>query len=352
MSTDCAVRMASSASQQGVRFGRSPSVLLIGLAIVSVVLIGCFVASLGLGAADITPGEMWGAFFAFDEGSTNHLIIRTVRLPRSLIAALVGAAMALAGAIMQGLTSNPLASPSILGVSTGAAFAVVLSTFIFGVSSLSVYAWFALMGGAITAGLVYLFAALGPGGVTPLNLTLAGTVFSTLIATLTSGILILNQQTLEQVRFWLAGSLAGGDVDLIRQVIPYLIVGFLVALALGRHITTLSLGESVAKGLGQNTAWIKGLGAISVVLLVGGSVSIAGPIGFVGLIVPHLVRFLVGVDYRWILPYVAILGAVILLIADIFARLLIRPQELPVGLVTPLLGTPFFIYLIRTRIRR
>ena len=325
---------------------------LAGLVFSAVVLGVCVLASIAWGAADISLSEAYQALTNFDRASTNHLIIRTVRLPRSLIAVLVGAAMATAGAVMQGLTSNPLASPSILGVSTGAAFAVVLSTFAFGVSSLSVSAWFALLGGATTAVLVYLFAALGPGGVTPLNLTLAGTVFSTLIATLTSSILFLNQQTLEQVRFWLAGSLAGGDINLIWQISPYLSVGFLVALALGRHVTTLSLGENVAKGLGQNTAWVKGLGAIAVVLLVGSSVSLAGPIGFVGLIVPHLVRFWVGVDYRWILPYAALLGAIILLLADICARLLIRPQELPVGLVMPLLGAPFFIYLIRTRIGR
>ncbi len=338
--------------RSSIQLGRSPTLLISGLAIGLVLLVLCLLTSIGLGAADITPREVWNALVAFDESSTNHLIIRTVRLPRSLIAVLVGGAMAIAGAIMQGLTGNPLASPSILGVSTGAAFAVVLSIFVLGVNSLSVYAWFALAGGAITAGLVYLFAALGPGGVTPLNLTLAGTVFSTLIATLTSGILILNQQTLEQVRFWLAGSLAGRDMNLVQQVIPYLIAGFLLALVLGRHVTTLSLGESVAKGLGQNTAWIKGLGAISVVLLVGSSVSIAGPIGFVGLIVPHLVRSWVGVDYRWILPYAVIVGAIMLLIADIGARLVIRPQEVPVGLMMPLVGAPFFIYLIRTRIRR
>ena len=344
--------MVSTPSQRNLQLRRSPSILLAGLGLGVIILLLCLLASVGLGAADVSPQEIWNALFAFDESSTNHLIIRTVRLPRSLIALFVGAAMAIAGAIMQGLTSNPLASPGILGVSTGAAFAVVLSTLTFGVSSLSVYAWFALAGGAVTAGLVYLFAALGPGGVTPLNLTLAGTVFSTLIGTLTSSILILNQQTFEQVRFWLAGSLAGGDIDLVWQVIPYLIAGFLMAQFLSRHVTTLSLGETVARGLGQNTAWIKGLGALSVVLLVGGSVSIAGPIGFVGLIVPHFVRFLVGVDYRWILPYAAILGAVLLLVADIFARLIIRPIEIPVGLVTPLLGAPFFIYLIRTRIRR
>ncbi len=338
--------------QPSKKMKQSSTVLWLGLAGSSAVLVSCLLASISLGAADITVKEMWGSIVAFDANSTHHLIIRTVRFPRSFIAVLVGSSMAMAGAIMQGLTSNPLASPGILGVSTGAAFAVVVSTFLFGVTTLSVYAWFALLGGAITASLVYVFAALGPGGITPLNLTLSGTVFSTLIGTLTTGILVLNQETLEQVRFWLAGSLAGGDIDLIQQVVPYLTVGFIMALALGRHVTTLSLGENVAKGLGQNTAWIKGLGVISVVLLVGGSVSIAGPIGFVGLVVPHLVRFLVGIDYRWILPYAAIVGAIVLLISDIVARLIIRPLELPVGLVTPLLGAPFFIYLIRSRIRQ
>jgi iron complex transport system permease protein len=330
---------------------RSSTTLLSGLGLATLFLAGCFALSIALGAADINLGDIWQALFAFDETVTNHLIIRTVRLPRSLIALVVGMAMATAGAMMQGLTSNPLASPSILGVSTGAAFAVVASTLLFGVSSPSAYSWYALLGGAVTAGLVYLFAALGPGGVTSLNLTLAGTVFSTLIGTLTSGILLMNQQTLEQVRFWLAGSLSGGSMDLVQQMLPFLLSGFGIALILGRHVTALSLGENVAKGLGQNTAWIKGFGALSVVLLVGSSVSVAGPIGFIGLIVPHLVRFVVGVDYRWILPYSALAGAMMLLLADICARLVLRPIEIPVGLVTPLLGAPFFIYLIRTRLR-
>ncbi len=333
------------------RLKRSSSLLLIGLGFGVLLVISCFLVSISLGAADITPSEIWRALFAFDQTSTQHLIIRTVRLPRSVVAVLVGAALAVAGAIMQGLTSNPLASPSILGVNAGAAFAVVLAIFVFRVNSLAIYAWFGLAGGAITAGFVYLFASLGPGGITPLNLTLAGTVFSTLISTLTSGLLILSQQTLEQIRFWLAGSLVGRDADLVWQVLPYLAVGFLIALSLSRHLTPLSLGETVARGLGQNTAWIKGAGAMSVVLLVGGSVAIAGPIGFVGLIVPHLVRFLVGVDYRWILPYAALFGSTILLLADITARWILRPQELPVGLMLPLLGGPFFLYLIRTRIR-
>ena len=315
------------------------------------ILLLCFFASLAVGAADISLGSIYTAFTAFD-GSTEHLIIRTVRLPRSLIATFVGAALAVAGAIMQGITHNPLASPSILGVNAGAAFAVVVATLIFGSSSLSVYAWFAFLGAGITAVMVYLLGSLGRGGLTSLNLTIAGAALTLFISSITSGILIISQRTLEEIRFWIAGSIAGRELDLFMQVLPYLGVGLLLAFALGRQITTLSLGEDVAKGLGQQTAWVKIAAAVSVVLLAGGSVAIAGPIGFIGLIIPHMSRFLVGVDYRWILPYAPMLGAILLLVADTCARIVIQPQELPVGLVMPLIGAPFFIYLIRSKVKR
>ena len=315
------------------------------------ILLLCFFASLAVGAADISLGSIYTAFTAFD-GSTEHLIIRTVRLPRSLIATFVGAALAVAGAIMQGITHNPLASPSILGVNAGAAFAVVVATFIFGSSSLSVYAWFAFLGAGITAVMVYFLGSLGRGGLTSLNLTIAGAALTAFISSITSGILIISQRTLEEIRFWIAGSIAGRELDLFMQVLPYLGVGLLLAFALGRQITTLSLGEDVAKGLGQQTAWVKIAAAVSVVLLAGGSVAIAGPIGFIGLIIPHMSRFLVGVDYRWILPYAPMLGAILLLVADTCARIVIQPQELPVGLVMPLIGAPFFIYLIRSKVKR
>lgn len=344
--------MTSAILKRTLSITRSPAMLTGGLLLAALLTVVCVFASIGLGAADITPAEVWDALFNFDSESTHHLIIRTLRLPRSLIAITVGASLAIAGAIMQGLTGNPLSSPSILGVSAGAAFTVVLSTFLFGVNNPSLYAGLGLLGGATVAILVYAFAALGAGGVTPLNLILAGTVFTTLISTLTATILILSQETLDQVRFWLAGSLGSGDLDTLLRISPYFLIGFIIAIALGRQITTLSLGETIAQGLGQNTSHIKILGAISAVLLVGGSVAIAGPIGFVGLIVPHFVRFLVGIDYRWIIPYSAFAGAIILLLADILARLLIRPLELPVGLVMPLFGSPFFIYIIRTRIKR
>jgi iron complex transport system permease protein len=303
------------------------------------------------GAAEISLDKIVAALIAFN-GSTDHLIIRTMRLPRSLIAMLVGAAIAVAGALMQGLTRNPLADPGILGINAGAAMAVVITVFLCGTSSLSLYAWCAFLGAGVTAVLVYWLGSLGRGGLTPLNLTIAGAAITALLSSLTTGILILSQQTLDEIRFWLAGSVAGRDFTLFLQVLPYIAVGLVVAFALGRQITTLSLGEDVAQGLGQRTAWVKVIAALSVVLLAGSSVAAAGPIGFIGLVIPHTVRFLVGVDYRWILPYSAIFGAILLLLADISARLLIAPQELPVGVMTAILGAPFFIYLARWKVKR
>jgi iron complex transport system permease protein len=330
---------------------RRYSLLVSGLILGGFILWLSFIASISWGAADISFQDIYRAFTDFD-GSSNHLIIRTVRLPRSLIAMLVGAALAVAGAIMQGLTLNPLASPSILGVNAGAALAVVLGTLILGSVSVNVYTWFAFAGAAISAVTVYLLGSLGRGGLTPFNLTIAGAAFSAFISSVTSGILILSQRTLEEIRFWLAGSVAGKDLDLLLQVLPYICIGLVLGLALSKQITLLSLGEDTARSLGQSTALIKILAAISIVLLAGSSVAIAGPIGFVGLIVPHLVRFLVGIDYRWILPYSAILGAIVVLIADTCGRLVVKPTELPVGLVMPLIGAPFFIYLIRWKVKR
>jgi iron complex transport system permease protein len=330
---------------------KDQSIRWLGLLLGVGILMVSFVASMTFGAADISLGQVYNAIFAFDN-STDHLIIRTVRLPRSLIAMSVGSALAVAGSLMQGITGNPLASPAILGVNAGAAFAVVVATLFFGGNSLGLYAGFAFLGAGITAILVYTFASLGRGGLSPLNLTLAGAALTAFLASLTSGILIVSQRTLEEIRFWLAGSVAGRDLTLFMQVLPYLAIGLLFAFALGKQVTILSLGDDIAQGLGQNTAIIKVMAAVCIILLAGGSVAIAGPIGFVGLIIPHIVRLLVGTDYRWILPYAALLGGILLLLADIVARLIVQPQELPVGLIMPILGAPFFIYLIRSKVKR
>ena len=329
--------------------GRFP--LIAGLLLGGLILWLSLIASITWGAADISFQDIYQAFTAFD-GSSNHLIIRTVRLPRSLIALVVGAALAVAGAIMQGLTRNPLASPQILGVNAGAAFAVVGGTFVLGSSSLNINTWLAFTGAAISAITVYLLGSVGRGGLTPYNLTIAGAALTAFISSVTSGILIVSQRTLDEIRFWLAGSVAGRDMNLLLQVLPYICIGLIMAISLSRQITILSLGEDTAKSLGQSTALIKILAAISIILLAGASVAIAGPIGFVGLIVPHIVRLLVGFDYGWILPYSAILGAIVVLIADICGRLVVRPTELPVGLMMPLIGVPFFIYLIRWKLKK
>ncbi|MBF2005616.1 FecCD family ABC transporter permease [Chlorogloeopsis fritschii PCC 9212] len=324
---------------------------LVGLLIGLTILLVCLVYSVTLGAADIPLDKILASFVAFD-GSYEHLVIQTVRLPRSLMAMLVGSALAVSGALMQGLTRNPLADPGILGIESGAALAVVATIFIFGSSSLSVLTIVAFLGAGATAVLVYFLGSLGRGGATPLNLTVAGAALTALISSLTTAVLIISQRTLEEIRFWLAGSLAGRDTNILFQALPFIVIGLVIAFALGRQITTMSLGEDVAKGLGQQTAWIKIITAISVVLLAGSSVALAGPIGFIGLVVPHIVRFFIKADYRWILPYSAILGATLLLIADIAARVLLKPQELPVGVMTALIGAPFFVYLAKSKVKK
>jgi iron complex transport system permease protein len=324
---------------------------MIGLIAGCLMLLACLVVSVSYGAADISWQTVYESLISFDN-SREHLIIRTLRLPRSLLAIIVGASISTAGAIMQGITRNPLADPGILGINAGAAFAVVIAIFLFGASSPSLYVWYALAGAGITAVSVYFLAALGRSGITPLNLTIAGAAIATFLASLTTAILIVSQKTLEEIRFWLAGSLAGANEGLILQILPYFCLGMILTLIISQQITILSLGEDVARGLGQNTAWVKILAAICVLLLDGSAVAIAGSIGFIGLVVPHLVRFWVGVDYRWILPYSAVFGAILLLISDVIARLIAQPQEIPVGIMTALVGAPFFIYLAKTKVKK
>ncbi|RCJ27398.1 iron ABC transporter permease [Nostoc sp. ATCC 43529] len=321
--------------------------LLLGLCM----LLICLVCSVTLGVAEIPLDRILSSFTVFD-GSYDRLIIQTVRLPRSLIAILVGSALAVSGALMQGLTRNPLADPGILGIESGAAVAVVVTTFIFGSASLDIYTVVAFLGAGTTAILVYFLGSLGRGGATPLNLTVAGAALTALISSVTTATLIVSQRTLEEIRFWLAGSLAGRDMDMFFQALPFVLIGLVIAFALGKQITTMSLGEDVAKGLGQQTALVKIATAISVVLLAGSSVALAGPIGFIGLVVPHIVKFYIKADYRWILPYCAVLGAILLLIADIGARVLLKPQELPVGVMTALVGAPFFVYLAKSKVKK
>lgn len=321
--------------------------LLLGLLLLLIV----FLCALCLGSVLIDLPTALRALFAFD-GSTAHDIVRNLRLPRVLTAMCVGGSLAVAGALMQVVTKNPLASPSLMGVSAGASFLVVATTLFFGITSLSSYVWLSLIGAAVSGALVYALGSLGRQGMTPLKLVIAGSTVLALFSSLTQGLLVIRESTLDDVRFWLAGSLSGRNITLLLQVLPYLGVGIVLALLFSRQITTLSLGDDVARGLGQRVGWIKAIASLAIILLAGAAVAIAGPIGFVGLVIPHLTRALVGNDYRWILPYCLVFGAVLLLGADVISRVVARPGEVPVGAITALVGAPVLIWLVRKKVRR
>lgn len=318
----------------------------LGLMIAIILLIFLIGASIVYGYTNTTWKMAWDAFQSND-GSNEHLVLETVRLPRALIAASVGGSLAIAGALMQTLTKNPLASPGIFGVNAGAGFAVVISVSLFQVGNLQAFAWIAFLGAAVAAIGVYVIGSIGREGLTPMKLTLAGAAMSAMFASFTQGFLVINEAALDQVLFWLAGSVQGRKLEILTSVLPYLLIGWIGSILISSKMNVLSMGEDVAKGLGLNTGMLKIAVAIFVILLSGGAVAIAGPIGFIGIVIPHITRSIVGIDHRWVIPYAGILGGILLLIADILARYIIMPQEVPVGVMTAIIGTPFFIYIAR-----
>nr|WP_223192876.1 iron ABC transporter permease [Paenibacillus sedimenti] len=304
------------------------------------------IASIMFGLHTFTWNQILESFRHFDQ-SNDAIIIQSVRIPRALIAALVGGSLAVAGALMQAITRNPLASPSIFGINSGAAFAIVLSVGFFNVSSLTQFVWIAFLGAAVSSSLVYGLGSLGRDGLTPMKITLAGSAMTAFFGALTQGILLANGKAFDQVLYWLVGSIEGRTMAMLQSVYPYILVAWIGAIVLSPHINVLSMGDDVAKGLGQRTVFIKFITAVIIVILAGGSVAVAGPIVFVGIIIPHIVRFLVGIDYRWVIPYCAILGGILLVGADIAARFIVMPKEVHVGVTTAILGVPFFIYIAR-----
>ncbi|WP_339171510.1 iron ABC transporter permease [Solibacillus sp. FSL R5-0691] len=285
--------------------------------------------------------------FQHNNGSNEHLVITTLRLPRALIAATVGISLAIAGVLMQTLTKNPLASPDIFGVNAGAGFAVVIGITVFSMGNLQAIAWVAFLGAAIAAIGVYVIGSIGREGLTPIKLTLAGAATAAMFSSFTQGFLVLDESALEQVLFWLAGSVQGRKLEILISVLPYLIFGWLGAMLISPKMNVLSMGEDVAKSLGLRTGLLKVWMAIVIILLSGGAVAIAGPIGFIGIVIPHVARSIVGIDHRWLIPFSGILGGILLLASDILARYIIMPQEVPVGVMTAIIGTPFFIYIAR-----
>ncbi|TDL87434.1 iron ABC transporter permease [Vibrio vulnificus] len=317
-----------------------------GLFITILLLLFLLCSSIVYGYTDTTWKMAIDAFTDFN-GTNEHIVIQSVRLPRALIASAIGASLAISGVLMQTLTKNPLASPDIFGVNAGAGLAVVTGVTVFGISNLQVFTWLSFIGAAIAAISIYMIGSMGRGGLTPMKLTLAGAAMTAMVASLTQGLLVSNEALLDQVLFWLAGSVSGRSLDNLIAVLPYLVVGWGLALIMSGKMNVLSMGEDVAKGLGLNIVFLKMVLGLAIILLAGGSVAVAGPIGFIGIVVPHLTRSIVGIDHRWLIPFSGLFGAVLLIAADVISRYILMPREVPVGVMTAIIGTPFFIYIAR-----
>ncbi|WP_055048710.1 FecCD family ABC transporter permease [Devosia sp. A16] len=329
--------------------GLPPATRAGGFVLLALGLVVVLVFSITVGARPIALGDIWYALTAFDGTQTNHKIILDLRLPRTLVGLLVGAALGLSGAILQGATRNPLADPGILGINAGATLCVVLGISVFGITQLSGYVWLAFLGAGGAMLVVYLVASLGREGATPMKLALAGAAVTAALTSVTSAILITNVETLDQIRFWQVGALTGRTTDILLQVAPFILAGIMLALLTSRILDGLALGDDVARGLGLKVQRGRTMVGVAAVILAGAATAAAGPIAFVGLTVPHLARAFTGPNYRWILPYSMLLAPILLLGADIIGRIIVPPGELQVGIVTAALGAPFFIALVRRR---
>jgi len=341
MSTLTPVLSAPSGAR-GHRWGRRRA---IGVAALVVLLIVAAVLSVTFGARDVTAADVWAGL----TGSTDTASAAAVakRVPRTLLAILVGAALAVSGAVLQGATRNPLADPQILGINGGAGLAIVVGIAFFGLGSATSYIWVGMIGAAGAAVMVYAIGSLGRGGATPLRLALAGAVSAVAFSSLTSAVLLPRVNVMNDFRFWQIGGVGGATVDTILQVLPFLLTGLVICLASASTLNTLALGDELAVGLGARVRTARLVSTAGAVILCGAATAVAGPIGFVGLVVPHMIRLVVGVDHRWMLPVSALGGAVLLTLGDVLGRVVARPEEIEVGIVTALVGAPFFIALVR-----
>lgn len=312
-----------------------------------IILIIIFIsASIAYGAADIQFATVWEAVTHYNSKLASHQIIQEIRLPRAIGAVLVGALLAVSGAVMQGLTRNPLASPSIMGVTDGAAFAIVIVLSFFPTVTLLGLTFSSLAGAGLGVTLVFTIGAFSKGGLTPVKLALAGVAVGSMLSAISSAF-ALHFQVAKDMSFWYAGGLTSISWTSIKILSISGLIGLVLAMLISRSITILSLGEEVSKGLGQNPLLIKTLGVIVVLVLTGAAVSVAGAVGFIGLVIPHISRFIIGSDYRWIIPISAVLGGLLLVMADIASRMVNAPYETPVGAITAIIGVPFFLYLAR-----
>ena len=330
-------------------WGRHGARRVVGLGLLVVALAGVCFVSITLGSRSITLMTIWDAFTSYDPTSASQTVVREMRVPRTLLGLSAGAALGLSGAILQGVTRNPLAEPGIMGINTGAAAFIVFGIMVLGTQQLSTYIWFGFLGAAVATVMVYTIASFGREGATPVKLALAGAAVTAAFYSLTNAIVMTNVEALNELRFWQVGSLAGRYLPVFWQTLPFIVIGVVVALGTGRALNGLALGEDVAVALGQRVRLTRAVMFVTVAILCGAATAACGPIVFIGLVVPHLARMLCGPDYRWILAYSLVLTPMVLLIADIIGRVVVSPSELQVGVVLGVLGAPAFVALVRYR---
>ncbi|MFF7450885.1 MULTISPECIES: iron chelate uptake ABC transporter family permease subunit [unclassified Streptomyces] len=317
----------------------------LGLLVSVAILVLVALASIAIGAKELSLGQVWHGLFE-DSGTYADVVVGD-RVWRTLLGLLAGAALGLSGAVLQALTRNPLADPGLLGINAGASAAVVTAMTYFGVTSLTGYVWFAFLGAAAVGALVWFLG--GSRGATPVRLALAGTAISAALYGYLQAVMITNEAALGKMRFWTVGSLSSASESTILQVLPFLAAGTLLALALARPLNAMEMGDDTAKALGAHLNRTRALSMLAATVLCGAATAACGPIVFVGLMVPHVVRSFTGPDLRWIMPYATVLSPVLLLGADVVGRIVARPAELQVGIVTAILGGPVFIFLVRRR---
>ncbi|WP_405935542.1 iron ABC transporter permease [Streptomyces sp. NBC_00726] len=321
-----------------------------GLAALAVAVLAVAALSLAVGARALTPAEVWHGLFAAPESdqrlSEIRLIVQTVRVPRTVLGIVAGLALGVGGALIQGYTRNPIADTGLVGVNAGASFAVVSVIAVFGLTDPLQYVWFGFLGSAVAGVVVFGLASIGRGAGNPLTLALAGQGVTVFLAAMTTAVALSDVKSLNVLRFWNAGSMTGVGFDVIRPVTACVAVGLVLAAVMLPSLNLLNLGDDVARGLGVNIALSRTIGIAAITLLAGAATAACGPIAFLGLMVAHVARYLTGPDYRWLVPYAGLLGAVVLLVCDIVGRLVVRPGELDAGVVVSLLGAPFFAVLV------
>lgn len=318
-------------------------------AAVILILLAAIAASMLVGAREIPPASVWEALLQPDADSADHIVVLTQRLPRTVIGIVAGAALALAGTLMQGLTRNPLADPGLLGVNAGASVAVLTAITFFGISQPAGFVWFAFGGATVAAIIVAVIGTRGAEGGNPAKLALTGAAVTAGLTAVTTLILTTSIQALDVYRYWAVGGLTARGLDTVAVVALPVVVGAVIAFGCARGLDLISLGDATASGLGQNIARTRTLGVIATVLLCGAATSVAGPIVFLGLLVPHALRAVVGDDYRRLMVIGAPAGAAVLVIADVVGRVIAPPGEVQAGIVVAFIGAPVLIALVLRR---